>query len=40
VRVTAADALLGSLRSRPEPDLVERTEVVLAAYRELADEYG
>jgi hypothetical protein len=40
VRVTAADALLGSLRSRPEPDLVERTEVVLAAYRELADEYA
>jgi hypothetical protein len=40
MRVTAADALLGTLRSRPEPDLVERTEVVLAAYRELADEYG
>ncbi|MEV8513201.1 hypothetical protein [Dactylosporangium sp. NPDC051484] len=40
MRVTAADALLGSLRSRPEPDLVERTEVVLAAYQELADEYG
>lgn len=40
MRVTAADALLGTLGSRPEPDLVERTEVVLAAYRELADEYG
>ncbi|WP_433083186.1 hypothetical protein ACQP1P_03950 [Dactylosporangium sp. CA-052675] len=40
LRVTAAEALLGSLRSRPEPDLVSRTEVVLAAYRELADEYG
>ncbi|WP_426510014.1 hypothetical protein ACPPVO_04490 [Dactylosporangium sp. McL0621] len=39
LRVTAAEALLGSLRSRPEPDLVSRTEVVLAAYRELADEY-
>ncbi|GAA2382332.1 hypothetical protein [Dactylosporangium salmoneum] len=39
MRVSAADALLGTLRSRPEPDLVERTEVVLAAYRELADEY-
>ncbi|GAA3291864.1 MULTISPECIES: hypothetical protein [Dactylosporangium] len=39
LRVTAADALLGSLRARPEPDLVARTEVVLAAYRELADEY-
>ncbi|WP_432834897.1 hypothetical protein [Dactylosporangium sp. CA-092794] len=39
LRVTTADALLGSLRSRPEPDLVERTEVVLAAYRELADDY-
>ncbi|MER7007385.1 hypothetical protein ABT297_30680 [Dactylosporangium sp. NPDC000555] len=39
IRVTAADALLGSLRARPEPDLVERTEVVLAAYQELADEY-
>jgi hypothetical protein len=39
MRVTAAEALLGSLRSRPEPDLVTRTEVVLAAYRELADEY-
>ncbi|WP_433056275.1 hypothetical protein [Dactylosporangium sp. CS-033363] len=39
IRVTAAEALLGSLRSRPEPELVERTEVVLAAYRELADEY-
>ncbi|MFI5906534.1 hypothetical protein [Dactylosporangium sp. NPDC051541] len=39
LRVTAAEALLGSLRSRPEPDLVARTEVVLAAYRELADEY-
>ncbi|WP_432985564.1 hypothetical protein [Dactylosporangium sp. CA-233914] len=39
MRVTAAEALLGSLRSRPEPDLVSRTELVLAAYRELADEY-
>ncbi|MET7398504.1 hypothetical protein ABZS66_33960 [Dactylosporangium sp. NPDC005572] len=46
VRVTAADALLGSITTRPErgPEepaatLTERTETVLAAYRDLADEF-
>lgn len=45
VRVTAAETLLGSIAARPnrgpEPagTLTERTETVLAAYRELADEF-
>ncbi|UWZ37396.1 hypothetical protein Drose_03690 [Dactylosporangium roseum] len=45
MRVTAADALLGSIATRPdrgnEPagTLTERTETVLAAYRDLADEF-
>ncbi|WP_238007983.1 hypothetical protein KZZ52_04515 [Dactylosporangium sp. AC04546] len=46
VRVTAADALLGAIAERPErgPEepaatLTERTETVLAAYRDLADEF-
>jgi hypothetical protein len=46
VRVSAADALLGAIDARPGRDpepaetLTERTETVLAAYRELADEFG
>ncbi|MET7427014.1 hypothetical protein [Dactylosporangium sp. NPDC005555] len=46
VRVEAADALLGAISARPGRDpeptetLTERTETVLAAYRELADEFG
>ena len=45
VRVNAADALLGAIKARPNRDpepaetLTERTETVLAAYRELADEF-
>lgn len=45
VRVSAADALLGAIDARPSRDpepaetLTERTETVLAAYRELADEF-
>jgi hypothetical protein len=45
VRVNAADALLGAINARPARDpepsetLTERTETVLAAYRELADEF-
>jgi hypothetical protein len=45
VRVNAADALLGAINARPDRDpepaetLTERTETVLAAYRELADEF-
>ncbi|MEV0560345.1 hypothetical protein [Dactylosporangium sp. NPDC050588] len=45
VRIDAADALLGAISGRPPRDaepaetLTERTETVLAAYRELADEF-
>lgn len=45
VRLDAADALLGAINARPARDaepaetLTERTETVLAAYRELADEF-
>lgn len=45
MRVSAADALLGAINARPGRDpepaetLTERTETVLAAYRELADEF-
>jgi hypothetical protein len=43
VRVEAADAILGAVRPSRDPEpaetLTERTETVLAAYRELADEF-